>query len=270
MGNYYPFLKDEIGHTMIKLLGVLLSGWLAVGAATVQAESKLPDTLAKIKPGIVAVGTYLPKRNPRASFMGTGFVIAPGNLVVTNAHVIPELLDREHLEEVAVFYRQGDEERMLPATVAATDKAHDLAVLKISATLTALPLGDAAAVREGQVYAFTGYPIGMVLGLFPVTHRGMISAITPNAIPTINAGQINPKLISRLETPYKVFQLDATAYPGNSGSPLYDADSGRVVGVIDKVFVQESKESLLSHPSGISYAIPVTHLDNLLKDKQLR
>ncbi len=250
----------------MKLRGALLCTVLATASAQLLADSKLPDTLAKIKPGIVAVGTYLPKRSPRANFLGTGFVVGAGNLVITNAHVVPESLDRDHLEEIAIFYRQADEERMQLATEVASDKAHDLAVLKISDPLPALKLGDTAAVREGQVYAFTGYPIGMVLGLYPVTHRGMVSAITPNVIPSIKSGQINPKVLKRLDEPYKVFQLDATAYPGNSGSPVYDADDGQVIAVIDKVFVQESKESVLSHPSGITYAIPIVHVENLLKN----
>lgn len=134
------------------------------------------------------VGTYLAKRSPRAKFLATGFVVGSGNWVVTNAHVLPVDLDVEHFEQVAVFFRQGNEEKMLLATEAATDTEHDIAVLKIAEALPALRLGDPRQVKEGQVYAFTGYPIGMVLGLFPVTHRGMISAITPNVIPSINAG----------------------------------------------------------------------------------
>jgi S1-C subfamily serine protease len=213
----------------------------------------------------------MPKRSPRANFLGTGFVVGAGNLVITNAHVVPEKLDSEHFEQVAIFYRQGDDQKMGTATTVAIDKEHDLAVLKIAdgSTLPALKLGDASTVREGQVYAFTGYPIGMVLGLYPVTHRGMVSAITPNVIPTIHSGQINPKLLRRLDAPYNVFQLDATGYPGNSGSPLYDVDSGVVIGVIDKVFVQESKENILSHPSGITYAIPVDYVQSLLKNNKL-
>jgi len=71
-------------------------------------------------------------------------------------------------------------------------------------------------------------------------------------------------MLKTLQTPYDVFQLDATAYPGNSGSPLYAIDSGKVIGIINKVFVQGSKENALTHPSGISYAIPAEHIKALL------
>jgi S1-C subfamily serine protease len=71
-------------------------------------------------------------------------------------------------------------------------------------------------------------------------------------------------MLKRLQSPYNVFQLDAIAYPGNSGSPLYDESTGKVVGILNKVFVQGSKENALSNPSGISYAIPSEHIKNLL------
>jgi S1-C subfamily serine protease len=103
--------------------------------------------------------------------------------------------------------------------------------------------------------------------VFPVTHRSIISAITPNAIPATATQQLNVNMLKMLQTPYDVFQLDATAYPGNSGSPLYDENTGKVVGIINKVFVQGSKENALTNPSGISYAIPAEHIKKLLLEK---
>ena len=240
-----------------------------VSAPTASAgEAALADILARIKPSIVAVGTYLPTRNPRAVFLGTGFAVADGRTVVTNAHVTDKELDIAHLEQLAVFYRQDNKEYMLLADLAARDEPHDLALLSLSGgQLPALEVGESARVREGEEYAFTGYPIGMVLGLFPVTHRSIISAISPNAIPAIATRQLNVNMLKKLQTPYDVFQLDATAYPGNSGSPLYDEKTGKVVGIINKVFVQGTKENALSNPSGISYAIPSEHIKSLLAQK---
>ena len=254
----------------------LSAKWILLGVAVLflsensYAEQSLADTIIKITPAIVAIGTYMPKRNPRSVFLATGFAIGDGSLIVTNAHAIPETIDHEHLEQVAVFYRKDNADKAIIATEVALDKEHDLAILKITGEqLPPLELGSVSSVREGQLYAFTGFPIGMVLGLYPVTHRGIISAITPNVIPALRSAQINQKLFNRLQNPYNVFQLDATAYPGNSGSPLYDPSTGKVIGVINKVFVQESKENILSKPSGISYAIPANHIENLLKAKGL-
>jgi len=251
---------------------LILSGIIAFSVPEISfAEPALADTIAKIKPGIVAVGTYMPKRNPRAVFLATGFAVGDGSLIVTNAHVIPDKLDNEHMEQVAVFYHKDDNDKAIIAKEVALDKEHDLAILKVTGEqLSPLKLGSVSSVREGQLYAFTGFPIGMVLGLHSVTHRGIISAITPNVIPMLRSEQLNVKLLKRLQEPYNVFQLDATAYPGNSGSPLYDPDTGKVIGVLNKVFVQESKENVLSKPSGISYAIPVNYVENLLKAKGLQ
>ena len=112
---------------------------------------------------------------------------------------------------------------MIEVNIVALDKEHDIAVLKMEKRgLPALRLGKSAQVKEGQPIAFTGFPIGPVLGLYPVTHSGIVSAITPIVIPMPVAGKLNPKLIRRMRAPYEVFQLDANAYPGNSGSPVFD------------------------------------------------
>ena len=66
---------------------------------------------------------------------------------------------------------------------------------------------------------------------------------------------------------FKVMQLDAIAYPGNSGGPVLDVESGKVVAVINMVLVKGSKEAALSHPSGISYAIPVRFVTELIENR---
>jgi S1-C subfamily serine protease len=112
----------------------------------------------------------------------------------------------------------------------------------------------------------TGFPLGAVLGPFAATHRGMVAAITPIAIPQARASALNPAIVHRLTTgSFPVFQLDATAYPGNSGSPIYDPDTGEVLGIVNMVFVKGTKETAITRPSGITYAIPASHLTALVK-----
>ena len=226
----------------------------------------LPETIVKVKPSIVAVGTIQYTRSPPAKILGTGFAVGNGQYVVTNHHVIPENMDVLHNEELAIFAGIGDRANIIKVKVVQTDEAHDLALLKFSGKpLPSLQLGNGGEIREGQEYASTGFPIGAILGLYPVTHHGIISAITPIAIPVRNSKQLDINMIQRLQHPYNVYQLDATAYPGNSGSPVYSIETGHVIGVINKVFVQETKESLLEKPSGISYAIPAEFVRDLLK-----
>lgn len=234
------------------------------GAA--RATENLPDTIEKIKPSIVAIGTFQRTRRPPSIFRGTGFAIADGRHIVTNAHVLLDKLDTEKREILAVFAGKANAIEIREATKVAESRDYDIAVLKITGRpLPAMILGDSNRVREGETYAITGFPIGMVLGLNAVTHRAMISAVTPVVIPQLSGQNLDRKVLARLTAPYNVFQLDATAYPGNSGSPLYHPESGQVVGIINKVFIQETKESVMQKPSGISYAIPIHHLQELLK-----
>ncbi len=248
------------------LLGMISSLLFLNFDASSAETNSLPDTVDRIRPAIVAVGTYQKTRRPPAIFRGTGFVIADGLHVVTNAHVLPDKIDTDKREHIAVFAGIGEIADVREATTVATDSDHDLALLKITGPpLPALVLGDSARVREGESYAFTGFPLGMVFGLHPVTHRGTISAITPIVIPQLSAQLLEKNVVARLISPYDVFQLDATAYPGNSGSPLYDPATGQVVGIINKVFIQSTKESAIEKPSGISYAVPINSLRELLK-----
>ena len=230
------------------------------------------ETIERVKRSVVAVGTFERTRTPQFQFLGTGFAVADGGLIVTNAHVVPPLLDPEKRERLAIMIPLPDKDdpnqaQVREATQVATDADSDLALLRISGpALPPLKIGRSDDVREGSEVLFTGYPIGAVLGPHPATHRAMIASVTPIAIPLSRAGELSPQTIRRLSGgQFPVFQLDATAYPGNSGSPLYDPATGEVIGIVNKVFVQGTKEAALTQPSGITYAVPASHLRNLLQ-----
>jgi S1-C subfamily serine protease len=252
----------------VRTLLVVCSLVAAVGGVG-RASAALPEQIERVKPSVVAVGTHQRTRSPQFSFRGTGFVIGDGTLVATNAHVIPEVLEPDQREVIAVVASAGvgREPQVREAKVVAVDREHDIALLRISgAALPALKLGDSESVREGEAVAFTGFPIGNVMGFHAVTHQAIIASITPVAIPSANAQQLDPKVIRRVQAgPFNVFQLDATAYPGNSGSPVYDVERGEVRGIINMVFVKGTKEAALSAPTGISFAIPAKYLDALLR-----
>jgi S1-C subfamily serine protease len=232
------------------------------------ADGGAPATIARVKASIVAVGTFERLRNPQFSFAGTGFAVGDGLLVATNEHVVPKSLNNERGEAIAVAIPTPNSTvEIRPARRVASDVGSDLALLRIEGKpLPALALGDAQAVREGEWYLFTGFPIGSVLGLFPVTHRAMISAVTPIAIPAARADQLDARVARRLNAgSFPVFQLDGTAYPGNSGSPVYHPESGAVIGIVNSVFVKGTREAASSQPSGITYAIPARKLIELLE-----
>jgi len=252
-----------------QLLGGAVGVAFAYVVSPLDAIAQPPDVIARVKASVVAVGTLQRLRSPQFQFLGTGFAVGDGGLVATNAHVIarplaagadPELLvvaipsDKPQQPQIRVVQRVGD------------DAARDLALLRLPGEpLPPLRLRDSNTVREGEQFLLTGFPIGTVLGLYAATHRAMIAAITPIAIPPPDSTKLGATLIRRLQAgAFPVFQLDATSYPGNSGSPVYDPASGEVVGVLNMVFVKGSKESALTNPSGISYAIPSKHLEALI------
>ena len=236
--------------------------------APVSAFADLPDTVAQVKPSVVAVGTFLPTRSPQFRFLGTGFVVGDGKQVATNAHVIAAAPDSRGSEERLVIAQSGSGRvsvRLVERD--ARDPDHDLAVLWIAGLpMPPLRLGDSEAVRDGQDVALTGFPLGASMGIVPVTHRGIIAAITPVGQPLPSASQLDPGAVRRLSVGrYPVFQLDIVSYPGNSGSPLYDVNSGEVLGILNMVFIKGSKEAAMTNPSGISYAIPASFLKVLIK-----
>jgi serine protease Do len=234
-------------------------------------SASLPDLIERIRPSIVAVGTAYPPRQPNVKgdsvvYLATGFVVGDGRHIITNAHVTDLELDLDNNQTLAVFSGTGVEVTAHPALEVRRDVEHDLVLLEIrGSTLPPLQLGDSERVREGQDIAFTGFPLGMALGLYPITHRGTVAAITPAAQPSARANELNSVKIKRMRSDFDAFQLDATAYPGNSGSPVFELDSGRIIGVINSVVIKETKETMLARPSGITYAIPAKYIQPLLQ-----
>lgn len=230
------------------------------------AQAQVQDTIARIKPSVVAIGTYLVTRSPAFLFRGTGFAVGDGTLVATNAHVLPTEVDPGGREVLVALSHSGSPKPNVNALqVLSIDAPHDVALLRVqNGRLPALALSG-TDVREGDRYYFTGFPLGNALGFYPVTNSAMIASVVPIALPAARASQLNTESIRRIAAgPFPVYQLDADAYPGNSGSPLYAADSGEVVGILNAVAVKKSREASLTTASGIAYAIPVEHLKALL------
>lgn len=250
---------------MPKTFILLTLSFLQLMFSTVANAGNLPAVIAQVKPSVVAIAVFNPTAAPRLKLIGSGFVVAPGNKIVTNHHVIEKTLDSTRNERYVVLSGHGTQPVMHAVLNKVTSREHDLAVLTIEQILPAMPLAKSGLIEEGTEIAFTGYPITGVLGLYPATHRGIISSVTPIAIPADNSTVINPRTLRQLQQPFMVYQLDATAYPGNSGSAVYRQSDGHVVAIINMVLVKSSREAVLSDPSGISYAIPVQHLHTLLQ-----
>ena len=248
----------------------LLLAALAAGALPHGARAGLVEVIAAARPSVLAVGVFDPRASPRFGFRGTGFVVGDGNELMTCAHVLPEIPDSAvgvHLAVQLPRSEQGLEMRR--ATLLRVDREHDLALLRFDgAALPALTMALPVAVREGLAIALVGFPIAGALGFSTVTHRGIVSSITAIAPPMPTAGALNARTVARLrQGSFDIYQLDATAYPGNSGGPVLDAETGQVVGIVNLVLVRGTRESALSNPTGITYAIPGRFAEALLRER---
>ena len=248
------------------LLAVALALWHG------PARAEITEVIARVKPSVVIVGTWRASDSPRFRMRGTGFVVGDGNLAVTAAHVVAGLLDgaSDNPSELSVMLpvrAAGADFKRRRAVVLEVDLLHDLALLRFEGEAAPpLSIRDSVLVREGQSVAFMGFPIGGMLGFSAVTHRGMISSITQSVLPAQTARLLNEAVVRGLRTgAFDLFQLDATAYPGNSGSPLFDPVQGDLLGVLSMALIKGTRESALSQPSGISYAIPSRFVAELIE-----
>lgn len=240
----------------------------SLAAPQAMAQASLVELVKASKPSVVAVGVYNATSAPRFTFRGTGFVVADGNLVATNAHVLPDPEDKTFGNQLHVRVVAGPtapDHRV--ASVYKLDRARDVAVLRIEGPpLPVLDLAGEALADEGTPIALMGFPIGGQLGMIPVTHRGLLSSVANVVMPTPSARQLNERAVMQLrEGAFSIYQLDATAYPGNSGGPVFNAGNGKVIGIMSMVLAKGSREVAMSNPSGISYAVPIRHLIELLK-----
>src|SRR5881628_1010272 len=161
-----------------------------------------------------------PRRAVRS--LGSGFVINPNGLIVTNNHVV------DGATEIKVTLADG---RELPGRVLGRDPKTDIALLKVDATgLLVIPLGDSSRLQVGEPVMAIGNPFG----LEQTVTTGIVSA--------------TGRVIG--EGPYDDFiQTDASINPGNSGGPLINAQ-GQAVGIDAAIFSQSGGSV------GIGFAIP--------------
>ena len=160
-----------------------------------------------------------PEDQPRG--VGSGFILTPDGLVMTNAHVV------EGADEVIVTLT---DKREFKAKIVGSDKRTDVALVKIDATgLPAVKVGDVSRLKAGEWVMAIGSPFGLEN--------------------TVTAGIVSAKL--RDTGDYLPFiQTDVAINPGNSGGPLINM-RGEVVGINSQIYSRSGGFM------GISFAIPM-------------
>ncbi len=255
-------MLDPLRRILLVLCGFLLTGMAWAG--------DLPALVREVKPSVVLVGTYASTDNPRFNFRGTGFVVADGLTIVTNAHVLPDAADVKPERSLMVqIWRGGQNWEAREAVLLRLDRGADLALLRIKgAPVEALKLHAGEPIAEGSDVALMGFPVGGVLGFSHVVHRGIVASVTQLVPPQMRAQGLNAAAVRQMrDGGMQIYQLDATAYPGNSGGPVFDLASGQVIGVLNMVLTKAGREGALSNPTGISYAIPVSRVNELLQGR---
>ncbi|MEM7061048.1 MAG: DegQ family serine endoprotease [Pseudomonadota bacterium] len=176
-----------------------------------------------------------PNGQRRVQSLGSGFVISPDGMVVTNNHVI------EDADEITVNFPDG---LSLKATVVGTDPQTDIAVLKINhdKPLPFVSFGDSDIARVGDWVLAIGNPFGFAGSV----SAGIISARNRD----INAGRYDDFI-----------QTDAAINRGNSGGPLFNMD-GEVIGV-NTAIVSPTGGSI-----GIGFSVPSNLASKIVEQLQ--
>jgi S1-C subfamily serine protease len=222
---------------------------------------KITDIIKNAKRSVVAIGfTFSPQGiiTPE-EIAGSGFIISKERYICTCAHVV---LGRQGQLRVSI-YGGGNYPHAL-AEIILIDQERDIAILRvppppphIQVDFVPVELGDSDTVKEGQEVLFIGFPFGGGTGggFTASSTKGMIAAIRPK--------QIGDEIINH-------FQLDAMTMEGNSGAPLIDIESGKVIGIINARFDPLFNGNIpkiivggrpLSITTNIGFAIPI----NLVK-----
>ena len=150
-------------------------------------------------------------RVPRGS--GSGVAITPDGFAVTSAHVV------EGADGGTATFSDGHETGF---TVVGADPLSDLAVIRVQGTdLAPVDLGDASALKVGQLVVAVGNP----LGFSGSVTAGVVSALGRSFVTRAGQGKN-----SHARVVENVIQTDAALHPGNSGGALATSD-GRVVGI---------------------------------------
>lgn len=181
----------------------------------------------------------LPQRSPERRGQGSGFIVSPDGLILTNHHVI------DGADELKVHLPDG---REFKGKIIGSDAKTDVAIVKIDAkNLPVVKIGNSDKVKVGEWVAAIGAPFGL-----------------DN---TVTAGIVSAKSRNLPDDQFVPFiQTDVAVNPGNSGGPLFNM-KGEVIGINSQIF------STSGGFMGLSFAIPIDLAvkikDQLVKDGKI-
>jgi serine protease Do len=188
-------------------------------------QQSLPDVVAGVIPSVVAISASHPDAHDTPPITGSGFVIDPTGLIVTNRHVI------EEASTIVVTLRDGT---TLNAMLAGEAPRSDIAVLRVfpNAPLPPVQFGDSDKLRIAETVVAIGNPLGFT--------------------DTVTAGIVSGLNRDIMDTPFDEYiQTDAAINHGNSGGPLINTD-GKVIGMNTVIVAPGTYGGSI----GLGFAIP--------------
>jgi S1-C subfamily serine protease len=246
-----------VGGTVVVLVA-WLAGWVGGDQKTIVLQETTPAqpaaapvrpaipgvfdparVYARRSPGVVTLYTVFSSGTGTSAAQGSGFVVSPDGLILTNSHVITTAGagDGNVKPAADVFVEFQDRDRV-KASIVGWDVFDDVGVLRVDPKahrLTPLPLGDSSDVVVGEPVAAIGSPFGnensLTVGVVSATERSIESLTS----------QYN--LVDAI-------QVDAPINHGNSGGPLFDS-AGRVIGINAQI------RSDNGNAEGVGFAVPI-------------
>jgi S1-C subfamily serine protease len=213
------------------------SGGTSTGSGPLNAQA----LAGKVDPGVVDVTSQLKYNDATAE--GTGIVISPSGLVLTNNHVIDEATSIS-----AQLVVSG---KTYKASVVGYDSTDDVALLQLQGAsgLKTVSLGDSGQVKVGQAVLAIGNAEGR--GGLPSTAQGTIQGLNR----TIQASDSGA---DTSETLHGMLQTDAPIQEGDSGGPLVTS-AGQVIGIDTAANTGDNNFGQSTTPATTGFAIPINH-----------
>lgn len=246
----------------------------------------LPDTYAKVKKSVVAIVSRLSDQPYFPKIIGTGFIVREDGLIFTCDHVIKaikslpktkEIPENEWSACVVIFHHVPDKGmiwfgmkilgvfeigKFKPGKAYYGEDIPDVGVIKVDYKgLPNIELKSKLYIREGDTVAFSGFPMGEEVLLAP----GWLHQISP----TLQTGVVSSILPFPCEIPH-AFLLDIMAKGGSSGSPVFDIETGEVLGMVyaglKEIVHSKGKNASLVYlnSSTLTLAIPGHFMSSLL------
>ncbi len=228
-------------------------------------KKTLIEKIKDVRNSVVAIGFSLDSK--QVTILGSGFCVSNDGKILTVAHLYNQLND-EQREKLAAFViieeKENDFQRYQWTPIKLIKKIdnYDIALFQIEnykdTLLKKIKIGDSESVKIGQDAYFIGFPYAAQLmrdgfGVTLITNKTMISNIKRDGV--------------SLEHERNWFILDAISNPGNSGCPLIDIETNKVIGVMAITFrmgSQTQKELDIKEPMHICGAKPINLASSLL------